>query len=253
MKIDEMELNLTERGTSGDYRENMESVNNSSPIKYMMALSETAREQGLCEDLVFIGGLGILGNVVGVYGVDAIPKFRDIHDVDVILNRADCCGGLGNVFDNPTFQRSQSIRNKYTIKGSSRDYSGETHNEEIDLYVPGRDNAFTDYFGRKVTVDFFGVPVNVLHPLDALRRKLSISCMNGNEPRLKDREDIYNLLAVLEKQGHKPVEVRREIFPGESSDRTGTKLLTRIMGGLWETDFRGIGKVSGRFMKALKK
>lgn len=253
MKIDEMELSLTERGTYGVYRNTMDAVPNSSPIKYMLAISETAREQGIGNDLIFIGGLGILGNLVGQYGVESIPLMREMHDVDAMLNRADCCGGIASVFETQTTQRSNSIRNKYTIKGSGRDFSGETHRAEVDLYVPARPEAYADYFGRHKTHDIFGVPVNVLHPLDALRRKLSVSCMNGHEPREQDRFDIYNLLAVLEKEGYKAKDLRLEVFPGESSDRAGTRLLSKIMEDLKKKDFPQIGTVSSGFMRSLRK
>lgn len=253
MKIDEMELNLTEKGAYGQYRKVLDAVQDNSPIKYMMAMSETSREQGFSEDLVFVGGLGVLGNIVHSYGVEAIPKSRGMHDVDLILNLPTCLGGLESVLDNPDIKKSCSIPNQYTLSGKSRDYSGETHNVFVDIYVPGRVHAFDDYLSRKVTSDFFGVKVNVLNPLDALRRKLAVNCMNGDTPREKDQQDIYNLLAVLENQGYSPKQVRKEIFPGNAPDGKQLKLFSGILENMKKKDFQRISRVSGKFIRGLKK
>ncbi len=192
-------------------------------IRYMLALANDFNEVGGHDSYMFMGGLGVLGNMIDYMGEQRIPYWREIHDLDVVLKSRDYGFIAFNFFDFlDVGGKSISIVNKWSYKGSSYDFDGspldETH---LDVYIPEGDprkGVLVDRimigereWERRKTSLFFGIPVSVLDPLTLLRMKLNITSNKKNRRSIKDCQDTVNLLRVLELDGYNPCLLRAEL------------------------------------------
>ena len=152
------------------------SVKNFDNVRYMMALVYNAGMFGANNDLMFIGGLGVLGNVVEHMGIERINDWRGTHDIDLALKRKDLTYIIDTSFDKINYTgKSLSVKNKLTFKGSSIDADNiELKQTHVDVYVPngnpasgisieGKDLS-EHHWDIKREVDFFGVKINFLDP-----------------------------------------------------------------------------------------
>ena len=168
---------------------------------------------------MFIGGIGVLGNVLRHSDDSSVGTFREIHDLDVVL-RSRPYGYIADAFFDSldTKKSSLSIPGKLVFQGFCFDINGEQIPETwMDLYVPNGNSrrgatvngVNFDYYqweSRK-TANLFGIPFNVANPLTLLYLKLDITTGKKSLRRIKDCQDIVNLMGVLERDSCPPVEV----------------------------------------------
>ncbi|RMD66227.1 hypothetical protein D6817_04540 [Candidatus Pacearchaeota archaeon] len=211
-------------------------------LRVMLAISYKFSEDGFSDGYMFAGGLGVLGNVVGVAGEDAIERFRDVHDIDVLVRGITLYPEVGAAFDViEDYGRSYQIPNKRFIRGMCEALDGSLMEAEADVFVPfskGKrvedsstriwrvmgayihEGHWEEFDSRRAVeaqrnmtkANFFGLSVGCVHPLSLLEMKLNVVCSHGN-PREKDCNDVMNLVGVLEKKGFPPAYVREWISP----------------------------------------
>lgn len=212
-KLDDMECQLIENGTYPAYNRMFSGEDKFDPVRYAMALGHSAQTSLASDQIMFIGGLGVLGNIVDMCGEEAIPHWRGTHDIDLVVRRKDYLPVVQSVFDDLDMSgKSLSVPNKYTIRGKSRDGERRVLNSiAVDAYTPngshkggvvleGKLISESDW-AQITTTSFFGIPINVLNPLELMRMKLEVCCERTGNPRRQDQEDILDLYAVCRRKG----------------------------------------------------
>ncbi|MDO8563530.1 MAG: hypothetical protein Q7R87_00815 [Nanoarchaeota archaeon] len=180
-------------------------------LRYSLAMSHYATEEGQGDNLMFIGGLGVLGNIVGKLGVSSISKWRGTRDIDVALRDKASIHLVENSFDVlDVSSKSLSIPNKMTIRGYSTDADNhQLRAATVDAYVPGGKpsqgiyiNGLTllpIHWAESRRADFFGINMNCLDPMTLLGMKLDVDT-SLKQPRKQDLEDIAHLFGILESE-----------------------------------------------------
>lgn len=182
-------------------------------IRYAMALGYLFNSRTIERPYMFIGGIGVLGNIIRYVGDKNLLRYRDTHDLDVLLYSKTYLPILDSLF-NGSKHKSLSLKDKLCYWGSSHDSEGkELISSSMDVYVPRgkpkdgiRINGFIfsqEEWDNKKEVDFFGTPICIADPVSLLRLKLKITG-NSDERREKDHSDIKSLIAVTEKDGIEP-------------------------------------------------
>src|SRR3989338_1157838 len=226
--LQELEYRLLDNGHYDRYcslvRENhlCEGCNHSlDNLQYALALSTSFSEHGGNDSYLFVGGIGVLGNLLSHVDESYILNFRPIHDLDIVIKSRTFEGILPWFFDNPQdWAKSLSIPGKMVCKGYAYDSEGNRLNDgNIDIYVPYKkqdDGAKVhnikfsgDQWDAKKKVELFGIPVNVANPLTMLLMKLDIPNTHNEKKRRngrkdKDVVDITSLLGVLERESYTP-------------------------------------------------
>lgn len=210
------EVNLVGNATYGLYRDlakastEVGKQDQFDQVRYAMAMSYHAGEEEQADNLMFIGGLGVLGNMVSKLGVNMIPKWRGTRDIDVALKDRASIHLVSNSFDNlDVIGKSLSIPNKMTVRGYSADADDQQlRAATVDAYVPGGKpsqgvfiNGLTlmpEHWDSSRRADFFGINLNCLDPLTLLRMKLDVKTLSKQQPRRQDLEDIAHLFGILE-------------------------------------------------------
>jgi hypothetical protein len=121
-------------------------------VRYMIALANNAFDHGCPNELIFTGGLGVLGHIVKSIGVSSIPRWRGTRDIDLILRDRQMAYLIDMGFDTIDFaERSTSIPNKLTIRGDACDQNGERLGSTVvDAFYPNGDrNVVIE--GRKIS------------------------------------------------------------------------------------------------------
>jgi hypothetical protein len=232
-RMEAMEWDVLSKGHYENYNELRSNCKNDS-VRYAMAIAHCAKENDGENMIAFLGGIGVLGNLVNFLGEGVIPKWRGTHDVDMLLKDRRYEGCIANVFDCvDTHAPSLSIPDKMTIRGSCYDlddssltpmavdvYHPKGHPKE-GIYLSGQviDEKAWD---RALNVNFFSIPMKVLNPLDLLGLKLKVICANSKIPRAKDIEDIYHLYATAQRLGYSPERIVSEL------DKKSLETLARI-------------------------
>jgi hypothetical protein len=167
---------------------------------------------------MFVGGVGVLGNIVFNKGDSVVKYWRGTHDIDVLIRNPHYLYLASNIFEEiDACGKSLSIPNKYTIRGKSKDYEGrELSSMVVDAFTPnehpnrgiplGGGLVTSDFWDRITTSSIYGIDVPLMDPLDLLKLKLQVSTSSGS-PRKKDCQDIYHLLAVISERGYSPKEI----------------------------------------------
>ena len=223
-RLEEMELAVSVGNRARDYESSVEKFNRMEKlpyfdqVRYAMGIAYNAEEAGAGKEVMFIGGIGVLGNLVYNLGTDIIPRWRGTKDVDLSLKRRDLTFVTDDVFDylEESSFRSLSVKNKLNTRGHSHDLNGvDLIEASIDCYCP--DNGEDSFFIQNTLVspetwdclvesDFFGIPLRAAPISLLLDLKVGISCSQTSRPRDRDCEDILNLLGLAE---------IRDILPGE--------------------------------------
>ena len=223
--IEDMEYKILEEGNYDGYDSLVSSQRNYDILRYMMAVSHSASECLAHENVSFIGGAGVLGNLVSVLGESVISKWRETHDLDILVRDRNCVGAIKSVLDDvDTYSPSLSIKNKSVLRGKSSDSNGLPLNHVVmDLYHPeGHPDEGMNISGhfiggehwkRTVSVPFFGIPVRVLNPMDLLNLKASVVCKGTSKPRNQDIQDLYHLFSVCQNVGYAPADVSMHLSP----------------------------------------
>ncbi len=231
--IEAMEWNVLGKGFYEPYSTLRSDCRNDS-VRYAMAIANCAKENEGQKMIAFLGGIGVLGNLVNHLGEEVIPKWRGTHDVDMLLKDRRYEGCIATIFDSvDTHGPSLSIPNKMTIRGSCYDLDDASLTPmTVDVYHPKGHPKKGIYLSgqlidekawdRTIDVGFFGIPMKILNPLDLLNLKLKIICASSSVPREKDIEDIYHLYASAEKLGYSPETVLSGL------DKKSLETLTRI-------------------------
>lgn len=193
-------------------------------IRYALAISHCMKEHEAESFYMFNGSLGVLGNLVNVHGLEMIPQFRPIHDVDLVLDIRCHDSTISATFDNILdYSKSITIKNKSTIRGESYDVDDQLvrpvnvdvnivdlHGHSIGL-VTGT-QLHNGHLEERIGAKFYGLDVYCMPALPLLEMKLAVSCSDGGL-RDKDCVDVRNLLGVLEKTGQDPQKIRNWLPP----------------------------------------
>ncbi len=136
-KVEEMEYSILGNGQYDEYLK-MSSDPKNDALRYMMAISYSANENSANDKIAFLGGAGVVGNLVGLLGEMVIPQWRGTHDLDVLLRERCYESAIKNVFDDvDTYSPSLSIKNKFTLRGKSADSENHHLNSmAVDIYHP---------------------------------------------------------------------------------------------------------------------
>ncbi len=264
-KVDELELKLMEENTFDKYDSDVKRNSKFDTIPYMMALSETFREVCSNDDMMMIGGSGVLVNLVKHKGEEIIPLWRGTHDIDLAIWDKNCIEMVPEIFDilDIPLTHSHSISGKYTTRGKSHDFEGrDLRSIPIDVYGPKGDpregitlNGHVlkeNSWENKSGANFFGVWVNSLGVLDLLYLKTDISCKKSPLLlRRQDQQDIYHLLACAEEENYSPSQI---------SGRLGEKNYKRLVSNLdnylenleVKEDSEIIFKISDQYLNLLR-
>lgn len=201
-----------------------------SNVRYMIALANSFNQNKAGEEYMYIGGMGVLGNLASYLSEESILQWRDAHDLDVVVKSKEYKSVLDNFFDAVAKrEKSNSISDKYTYEGVSFDIQNDYLKDgvKIDAYIPNnprkgvlinRSYINGKHWENKKKVNLFGISVNVADPLTLLSMKLDVnchtSCMANRKSKavrrqkdnreLKDSFDIVNLLGVIQRDGYSP-------------------------------------------------
>ena len=226
-KIELLEYHLFEQG---DYQNYMDFLDRArkihddqsvSNLRYFISLAHAFNDSGGQDQYMFIGGAGVLGNMLRHMDESRVIECRGLHDIDLVLRARPYEYVLTDFFDQLNANRSSlSIPGKMVVSGRSLDFYGNELKElSMDVYRPNghpiREGAVingvhfnqAEWEKRKLS-SLFGVPFNVANPLTLLNLKLNITTGNKSSRRSKDCKDLVNLLGVLEKDGVSSEEVR---------------------------------------------
>jgi hypothetical protein len=215
--LDETEFFISEKGNYKDY---LAMLGKSDPatteaLRYSLGISQNANLESAKNKIMFVGGMGVLGNLISNKGEGVIPYWRGTHDIDLLVEDKSYLHLISNSFEDlDSFNKSLSISNKYTIRGKSKDYENkELSSMVVDAYTPhdsplkgvffGKSLVGQEVWERSKNVNIYGIDVNVMGTLDLLKSKLDISTTNGL-PRKKDFQDIYHLVGLVSEEGHNP-------------------------------------------------
>lgn len=219
------EIRLELNGTYSAYRELVRSAaakglpTQFDQVRYAMAMADYAKQIGQSKQVMFLGGMAVLGNLVNHLGDNAIGNWRGTHDLDLALKGQESMHLVLSVFDNlDIYARSLSIPDKMTVRGYSVDAEGNPlTSTTIDVYVPnGRPGNQINFNGLKlgknaweslVEASFFGIPLYSVNPETLLSMKLDVDLVGGRI-RKKDLEDIIHLSAIMEKRGVSPSQLK---------------------------------------------
>jgi hypothetical protein len=215
-KFEEYELFLSGAVESSNER----TINN---VRYSMALADSHNQINAGDQYMFIGGMGVLGNIVRHLGEYPAINWRDSHDMDVLCRNRQYHFLYQNFFDiTEVASKSLNFPNKFCYRGSSKNIEGKILDEtNIDLYVPGPNNGRDiivnetnfkneDWENSKL-VDYFGIKMRVVDPITLLEMKLDVDENVNPLRRLKDLSDIVALLGVIEKDGIGPEDMIDEL------------------------------------------
>lgn len=112
-------------------------------IRYMLSIGYYANQMEMSDQIVFTGGLGVLGHLLSQYKLldKCILEWRGTHDIDLILKNHDALSAVIYAFDecsDPKDSKSRSISNKLTL--TAKCYDPATQNDltatQIDACVP---------------------------------------------------------------------------------------------------------------------
>lgn len=187
-------------------------------IRYMMTIGHTANEAGSSEEIMFIGGLGVIGNLVKHFSDDIINRWRGTRDLDAAVRHLSSDYLIKKSFDKVDIcEKSRSVGNKKTIRGSSYDINNNLlASATVDVFHPVgnprqgilvHNTRIMEYhWDEKSTASFYGININFLGILPLLDMKLNVS-NNDNLPRRQDLQDICHLLSLAEREGVKSTEL----------------------------------------------
>lgn len=228
--LEETETLLAGNGHYNSYQQHLARAINDGrqdyfdQIRYAMAISHQAHEDESADKLIFIGGLGVLGNIIRHLGTKIIDNWRGTRDLDLILREKSYGHIVSNSFDKIDFAgKSNSIRNKLSYRGYSADAEGNRLGATaVDAYIPnGSPKHGIDVAGVFIDdsewesqrfADFFGIPIQVISPIYLLDMKLEVT--NSHKiPRRQDLGDITTLLGLLEMENSHPDKLKQHLSP----------------------------------------
>lgn len=184
-------------------------------IRYMMAIGYIANEADSSEEIMFIGGLGVIGNLVKHFDTEVINRWRGTRDLDVLVKHISADYLIKKSFDKLDIcEKSRSVGNKKTIRGSSYDANNNLlPSATVDVFHPSgnprqeilvHNTRIMDYhWDERSTASFYGIKINFLSVLPLLDMKLNVNS-SCNLPRRQDLQDICHLLSLAEKENIKP-------------------------------------------------
>lgn len=221
--IQDLELKLVDNGKYEIYTKFIEytkalgNENFFDHFRYMLALSNSFNQSGGKDQYMYVGGLGVLGNILRHVDSEKIIGYKkEMHDIDIILRSRPFEYVLASLFNNiDECGYSLSFPNKFTVSGSSIDSEGKLMRKiHIDAYIPnghpkngaqinGTPFNYMQWEARKETT-FLGIPFYVANPMTLLKLKLGITTEKDGARKTKDCKDIFSLLGVLEKDSCTP-------------------------------------------------
>ena len=189
---------------------NERTINN---VRYSMALADSHNQINAGDQYMFIGGIGVLGNIVRHLGEYSAVNWRDSHDMDILCRNRQYNFLFDTFFDNTEVaSKSLSFGNKLCYRGSSKDIEEKFLDEtNMDVYVTGPYNGmdiivnktvFNDrHWENSKLVDYFGIKMRVADPITLIGMKLDVDENVNPVRRSKDLSDIIALLGVIERDG----------------------------------------------------
>ena len=189
---------------------NERTINN---VRYSMALADSHNQINAGDQYMFIGGIGVLGNIVRHLGEYSAVNWRDSHDMDILCRNRQYSFLYDNFFDNTEVaSKSLSFGNKLCYRGSSKDIEEKFLDEtNMDVYVTGpysgmdiivNETVFNDrHWKNSKLVDYFGIKMRVVDPITLIGMKLDVDENVNPVRRSKDLSDIIALLGVIERDG----------------------------------------------------
>lgn len=223
-KLEDMEIGLSIAETYDDYKSNVDRFAKQSrqdhfdQVRYAMNIAHNAAANDAQDKVMFVGGIGVLGNLVKYCGTRIISQWRGTRDLDLMLYSPQYKHVISSSFDVVDYEgKSNSIKDKLCFRGYSNDAEFvRLGAAAVDAYTPSKSDPregmkigqakIAEDWKEERYANFFGIPVKVLNPMTLLRTKLSVENSKGL-PRSQDLDDIVNLLGLLECEGKEPADI----------------------------------------------
>jgi hypothetical protein len=166
------------------------------------------------DQLLVLGGFGVLAHMIYTEGPEIVPYWRGSHDLDVACASPSATKFLENRLGSESHQ-SLSLPDKKRMKIHDRgidEVLGRESLAEVDLYYPDRFHDIIrvanhelqkEDFEATQNVSVYGVKIPAYRLSGLMRMKLGI-ITGDNLPRNKDMIDIINLLGVYERSHVEP-------------------------------------------------
>ncbi len=178
MAYRDLEDRLEQEGTLQDFHVLLDGIKGDAKFQkafqFLVTLASDLEQQGIHE-YMFIGGYGVLLQMVSLLGARSIKRWRGSYDIDVVAKDYD--------FDSLL----------------QREYLVQKHQSHLTLFL--ENYALDDSLWQKRDlIRLYGITFPTLCLPELLKMKLEVQ-PREELPRMRDRIDIVHMLAVFERRG----------------------------------------------------
>ncbi len=181
-------------------------------LQYVFAIASDLQAYKV-QNYGFIGGYGILLHLMNSVGGDSAEFWRGSYDIDLVAEDYN----LENALQNEYLLRKAPSRltpGKFTAELQDLDLNERC---PLDLFLLRghrkimleRYRIGSDFLTKVQYITLYGITFPVLEITELLKMKLEVQ-KREELPRLRDRIDIYHILAILERQ-RTPSETYRKL------------------------------------------
>ena len=199
---------------------------------YALSLANEVSESYFKNNIMLIGGFGVLGHMIAVEGPDIVKKWRGSHDLDIACQTQEALSYVLREFASEEHQ-STSLPDKKKAKfydPTIEELLQKASTCEGDIYYPSNSKYPTRIrvgnkelkprdFKTADVISVYDIPLSVHNKFGLLGMKLGV-VTSENLPRPKDITDIYNLLGICERQG-----LAAEVIYNKFNDEEKGKLM----------------------------
>ena len=213
-----------EQGTFEQFEEYCKNLVKADPrygdvFLYAMALADEVSHSYFRDQVMLIGGFGVLGHMIEVEGPEVVKYWRGSHDLDIVCQNHQALAYVLNQFAREEHQ-SLSLPDKKTVKlvdSTIEEMVGRSSICDADIYYPtdkrnkekirvGNKQLQAKDFEGALEIDVYDTTFRIHDEYGLLSMKLGV-VTSENLPRPKDITDIFNLLGVCERRKQSAAEV----------------------------------------------
>lgn len=218
MGFEDLLYKQIEKGTFEQFEQYSKELLSADPkygevFLYALALANQASESYFKNNIMLIGGFGVLGHMISVEGPEIVKHWRGSHDLDIACQTPEALSYILRDFASEEHQ-SLSLPDKKKAKfydPAIEELLEKASMCEGDIYYPSNSKNPTRIrvgnkelkprdFKNADEVLVYDTSMLVHTKFGLLGMKLGV-VTSENLPRPKDITDIYNLLGVCERQG----------------------------------------------------
>lgn len=177
----------------GDLREPFKTA-----LGYALDMACVLSTNQLGGEYALFGGYGVLTHIVDRFGERIIPVWRGSNDVDM-LGTMKALTALKSFYHFKSDLPSPNVEHKRTLI-----IQGETGDYKLDFCVASPE----DLVAAREDKQIWGVPVSVVRPISLISNKIILA-----KDEAKQKEDVLQLLGILEYRGMKVPDFIRDLTP----------------------------------------